>query len=297
MATASWSTRVRHDSDATYQEWRDEFITQLGTLSAKLTASDTNITPAVGARPGTSTEGGYAVYYLNDSIHATSPIYIRFGFGTSGTATHPRIQMTVGTTTNGSGVLGGTCLSTIDTINGGAAQTSDTVRQSYFCATDGFLGLSWKNGASATEGSAFVCRTVSTAAAISSTGGLAVWGGGSLAQLSRTQAFRYIATAAAYTARTTQVQMAVCLSPQAPASSIIGTDLQVFVAWMMTPAAAPVIGICGIVDGEIAAGNTFTATLVGSTSHTYIKLSSTAGPLGPATLGTVGMPGAAMLWE
>lgn len=297
MATASWSTRVRHDTDATYQEWRDEFITKLATLSAKLTASDTNITPAVGARPGISTEGGYAVYYLNDSIHGTSPCYIRFGFGTAATATYPRIQMTVGTTTNGSGVLGGTCLSAIDAINGGAAQTTDTVRQSYFCATDGFLGISWKNGANSSEGSAFVCRTVSTAAAISSTGALALWGVGSSGALGRSQAFRYIATAAAYTARLTAVSSAVCFSPQSPTSSIIGTDIQAFVAWTMTPAAAPVIGVCGIVDGEIAAGNTFTATLVGAVSHTYIKLSSIAGPLGPATLATAGMPGAAMLWE
>ena len=218
--------------------------------------------------------------------------------GTAAVATHPRIQMTVGTTTNGSGVLGGTCLSTIDVINGGAAQTTDTVRQSYFCATDGFLGISWKNGAGVSEGSAFVCRTVSTAAAISTTGALAVWGASSSSALNRTQAFRYIATAAAYTARTgTQSQMALCISPQSPTSSIIGTDIQAFVAWTMTPAAAPVIGVCGIVSGEIATGTTFTATLVGSTSHTYIKLSDIAGPFGPGTIATAGQPGAAMLWE
>ena len=76
MTTASWSTRLRHDSAATYQEWRDEFITKLGLLvtGAVLAADETNITPGAGALPGLNTEGGYAVYHLADSLHGTEPV-------------------------------------------------------------------------------------------------------------------------------------------------------------------------------------------------------------------------------
>ena len=175
MAFTSSTTRVRHDSDPTYQEWRDEFITRLGVLvtAGVLAADETNITPAAGSRPAINTEQGYAVYHLADSLHASAPVYIRFGFGTNTSTTGPRIQVTTGTSTNGSGVLGGTALSTIASIHGNATQTTDTTRSSYWCALPGYFGVSWKQGASGTEGCFIICRTADSSGAPTATGSLA----------------------------------------------------------------------------------------------------------------------------
>lgn len=295
MTTNSWSTRVRHDSDATYQEWRDEFITKLGVVG--LAADETNITAGAGARPGASTEQGYAVYHLNDSLHGTAPIYIRFGFGTAASTTAPRIQVTVGTSTNGSGVLGGTALTTIRTAQGNAAQTADTNRQSLMCATSGFFGTDWKIGASATETFFAVCRTVDSSGAITAIGALVVWGLGTTNNFTATQALRFASTAVAYTAQTTLANMSLCLNPQSPTVTTVGSDIQAMLAWTITPAVAPLIALCGILDNEISTTTTFTAVLVGSTSRTYIACSTVAGPMGPLNAGASGGLKPAMLWE
>ncbi len=298
MTTATWSSRVRHDDNPTYQEWRDEFITKLATLVAagKLAADETSITPGAGARPGASTEGGYAVYHLADSLHGTAPIYIRFGFGTNSTTTAPRIQVTVGTSTNGAGVLGGTALATIASIGGNATQVTDTVRSSYMCAVAGFFGLSWKQAAGNSESSFFLARTVDSAGAITVTGAIAVWGAATSANVTKTQAFRYPSTAIAYTARTALPDTALGFSPQIPSATLVGSNIQAFVAWTITPQMAPVLGICGVLDAEVANATTFSATMVGSTSHTYIGLTLNAGPFGTGAA-TGGQPKFAMLWE
>lgn len=298
MSTQSWSTRVRHDTDATWQEWRDELITKLGALvtAGVLGADETNITPAAGARPSTNTEGGYAVYHLADSLHGTAPVYIRFGLGTNGSATAPRIQVTVGTSTNGSGVIGGTALATIRSTHNNSAQATDTTRQSWMCATAGFLGLAWKSG-SGTDALLLVARTVDSVGAITATGAMVVWGQTSVNGLTGTQALRFAATAAAYTVQTAISNTALCFSPQTPTSSAVGSDNQVFVAWTITPAMAPLLGVCGLLDTDVTAGNTFSATLVGVTAHTYIALTTTFGPAGPVAANASGGLKFAFLWE
>lgn len=306
MTTATWSTRVRHDSDATYQEWRDEFITKLGVLvtGGKLAADETNITPGAGARPGTNTEQGYAVYHLNDSLHGTAPIYIRFGFGTgSSGATLPRMQATVGTSTNGSGVLGGTALATITTFSQQTTgQTGDTARVSYFCCVDGFLGISWKWANSATSGTPaglfIINRSCDATGAITATGALAVWGSGGTGSLNKTQAFRFPSTAVAYTAKTTLPDTALGIMPQAQTSTLIGSDIQVMLGWMITPTVTPMFGCCGVLNTEVPDGTSFSTTLVGSSARTYIGLVNYHGPFGPIDASTAaGGLKFAMLWE
>ena len=299
MTTQSWSTRVRHDSDATWQEWRDELITKLGLLVAAgvLAADETNITPAAGARAGVNTEAGYAVYHLSDSLHATAPVYFRFGLGTGQTTTTPRIQITVGTSTNGSGVLGGTALSAITSIHGNAAQITDTARQSYMCCVAGFFGLDWKTGSGANAGMFFFCRTCDNDGAITATGGLARWGIGNSTQLSNCQAYRYAATAAAYTAsgnNTVLAALAIC--PQSPAGSQVGSDIQVFLGWTITPRVAPLFGVCGVFSSELVPGGTFSATLVGTTARTFLTTATTGGPFSPNTAAP-GYLTTAILWE
>lgn len=291
MTTASWSTRVRHDSDAVFREWRDEFITKLG-LMTTLAADETNITPGAGTMPAANTEQGYAVYHLNDSLHGTAPIYIRFGFGT-GSSQCPRIQVTTGTSTNGSGVLGGTALSTIASIHGNATQTSDTARISYMCCVEGFFGVSWKVGSGSTDAAFFICRTCDSDGVPTVTGSLAHWGGGSTTGFTKRQAFRYAATAAAYTATTSSANGLLGFSPQSPVNTTIGSDIQVFLGWTRSPGATPLFGVCGVYPAELPVGTSFTATIVGSTPRTYL----TMGYNGSGPFDSNNLVYTAMLWE
>lgn len=294
MTTQAWTTRIRDDSDATYQEWRDELVLKF--VAAGLGVDETNITAGAGSKPGVNTEGHYAVYHLADSLHGTAPIYIRVSFGTGANASEPRLAFTVGTSTNGSGTLGGTALTTTRFVMaGGGNQATDTARPSYLCVTDGFCGLYYKHGSGTAVASFFVARTVDTGGAISNLGAMVVWGSSSALAIA-TQALRFPATAIAYTARTVLPQTQLGFSPQIPSSTSVGSDIQAFLAWTISPQMSPLVGICGVLDGEVSLGTTFAMTPIGVTSRTYIALATTAGPFGADTAGGAN-PKFGMLWE
>jgi hypothetical protein len=266
-------------------------------------ADETNITPGAGARPGTSTEGGYAVFHLNDALHATAPIYIRFGFGTGTSATAPRVQVTVGTSTNGSGVLGGTALTATTGIGpNGATATVDTVRQSWFSANEGFVGLFWKQGFSGV-GALFICRTCDADGEPDARGAVVNWGNASSGTINGRQALRFASPAEAFTSQTSITGCMFGFFPAGPqGDSVIDSDLQAALAWTAVPEASPLFGLCGLLVGtgaipEVSLGTTFSIAMVGSTPRTFIALNGEAGPFGPATAGTAGQPFFAMLWE
>lgn len=296
MATVSSSSRLRHDSLAAFIEWRDEFVSLLNSLSAKLTADETNITPGAGSIPGANSEGGYAVYHLNDSLHATAPVYIRFAFG-SGSGANPAVWATVGTSTNGSGVLGGTALTVVSRCNANATATSDTARETYMSANDGFFGMNWKIGAGVAESSLFVCRTVDPDGDITDAGAHVWCGGGGSNSCNKSQALRFASPAAAYTAQTATGSAMLGFIPTAQASSLVGSDIQAAVAMTAVPRATPLVGVCGVLEAEVPVGTTFTGALVGSAVRTYVGLSTAAGPFGWGAAGSNNAPKFAMLWE
>jgi len=296
MTTASWSSRLRHDSDATFREWGSELAGKMAVVGLVQTSDTGQINWTTVARAGVNTEAGYEIWRFNDTLQSTAPIYMRVGYGTGSTATHPRLQFTVGTGSDGAGVITGTALSTARAASGGAVQTGDTARQSYMCAVDGFFGFNWKVGSGGSEASFFVCRTADSTGAATATGAMVSWGNGSIANAAR-QAMRFATTAIAYTAQTSVDNAALALNPQAVTSTVVGSDLQVFLGWTITPRAEPLFGVCGVLTGEITAGSTFTATLIGTTSRTFLVWSSVGGPFGSISAGSAGGLSTAMLWE
>lgn len=295
MATEAWSTRLRHDDDATYQEWRDELVAKL--TSAGLAPDETTVVAASGSRPGTTTEESYAVFHLDDALHATSPIYIRFGFGTGGGATTPRVQVTVGTSTNGSGVIGGTAKTLIRSIHQSVAATSDLAKSSYLCVNEGFVGLGWKIEAAGSwpDGLLIICRTCDSSGVPTALGAMVVHGSGQSA-LTATQALRFTAPATAFTAQTSAASQCLGFNPQARADSAVGSDLQVFLGWTIAPQVLPLFGVVGLIPGEIVTGVTFSATPVGVTQRTFIALDGRNGTFSH-TVGSDGNLKFAMLWE
>lgn len=59
--------------------------------------------------PAQNTAAGYEVFYLNDSLHATKPVYIKIEYGHGGHSgpANPQIWVTLGSGSNGSGTLTG----------------------------------------------------------------------------------------------------------------------------------------------------------------------------------------------
>lgn len=297
MTTQSWSTRVRHDTDATFREWGSEFAAKLLAVGLTQTTDTGQINWVTVARPGTATEAGYEIWRFNDTAHATAPIFMRIGYGTHSAATAPRIQISFGTGTNGAGTLTGAIATSARNIHGSAAQATDTVRQSYMVYREGFFGVSWKTAASATEASFFICRTVDSNGDPTVTGAMMHWGDGTTSGFTGRQAFRFATTAAAYTQTTSSASGALGLNPQAVTSTAVGADIQTMLGFTITPRVEPLGYLCGIVTGEISAGSTFTATLVGSTPRTFICLPTGAGPFGSINAASSGGMSTAMIWE
>ncbi len=152
-APLAWSTFFDHSGNAGFQAWYNEVIAKWDACAGVARTGDTGQIGAAVARPGTGTAGGYVMYYLNDSIHGTWPVYIKLEFGTGSSANFPAIWVTVGTGTNGSGTLTGV-VSTRQQITRNVAPTSlVTNYQSYLCAdaTNGFVGMCHKIGSGATS--------------------------------------------------------------------------------------------------------------------------------------------------
>lgn len=296
MTTQSWSSRVRHDSDATFREWGLEFATMLAAVGLVQTADTGQINWATVTRPGISTNAGYEIWRFDDSLQGTAPIYIRIDYGTHANANGPRMQFTVGTGSNGSGTITGTALSTARQVGSSATQNTDTARQSYMCAVDGFFGVMWKVGSSS-DAAFFVCRTCDSTGAPTATGSMIHWGATTASGSTARQSMRYAATAAAFTATTTLGEQSLGINPQNPAASSVGADIQVFLGWTITPRVEPLFGVCGVIPSELVPGGTFSVTLVGSTPRTFLTWPTLGGPFGPVNASSAGGIVIAMLWE
>lgn len=287
MTTATSSTRLRHDSDATFREWGLEFSTFLSTIGLVQTADTGQINWASVTRPGTNTNAGYEIWRFNDALQATAPIYIRFDYGTHSNANAPRIQLTVGVGTNGAGVITAAGSWTTDSLNGSSASTTDVARNSYFCYDGGTLGFFWKAGVTARAGLC-ITRTVDASGAYTGVGAMIVE---CASNLLRTACMDFSAGTIT-TKRTTAASAQLCHWPQSPSTSLVGSDWQVACPYGVYSRFLPHIGFVGCLPSEFTAAVTFTATMVGSTPHTYL-----AAPDDDTHLDSNGSLKMAIIWE
>jgi hypothetical protein len=277
--------------------WGKALVDQFSAMT-KIGVAETDINWATVTRPGVSTNAGYQVFYLNDALHGTAPIYFRIDFGTAGTATWARIQLTVGTSTNGTGTIGGTALTATNTSACGAIATSTTTAApSYLSVQEGFIGfVMWSDHVTTGQGQLGFCiaRTCDATGAIDTTGALVVGHAitNGTTQACNIQNLRFAATAAAYVRAATYT----CINiPHSETQTFIGGVPQAYLAWSSTPAMAPLYQLCGVYNPEIPKMSTFKATLVGSTQRTYLNIGQNLG----AAVGSTSVQswGLGILWE
>jgi hypothetical protein len=299
MTTRSFSTRIRHSTDAYFQEWATELHDEL--IAAGLVqTSDTGqlASPVVAARGADGSSAGYWIFRFNDSLQGSAPIFLRVEPGTllGGGNSYPKCKIQVGTGTDGAGTLTGlVSTNTGDQQNfwGFNQLDTDTAYLTLICHTAGFFGINYKCGTGGADGLFIVARTVDGSGTPTALGAIAVWGQ-SNTTLRVSQAFRFAATGVVYALKGQQSEIALGISPQAPTSSAVGSDFQAYLGYTITPQVNPLHGVCGVYDTEVPHGTTFSATLVGSTAHTYIGLRKDSGCFTPNANTGVKF---AMLWE
>jgi hypothetical protein len=313
MATASTTTVLDHSSTTGFRAWVAEFIAQLNAVGLTQTSDTGQIDTTTVTRPGVSTNAGYAIFRFNDTLHNTTPIFIRFDFGTDASATIPRIQVAIGSGTDGAGVITGAMLGQRAMTHSSSPNSTSTSYVSRFCynANLGFLGVAWKTGAQGTDannGVLFIGRTTNSSGAptdagvynismggtISATGG----GGGNGALY---QQVWDVSSATRYPVNTSFANNAPHFGfwPHNLTSTQVGSDTYVVPFFYATPAIDTHLH-CGLVlRNEVPVGNTFSLATKGSTARTFISIghpgaTSVAMPVAGGATSNVGL---FMLWE
>ena len=284
MTTSTLSIASVHTTTAQFRAWGSAIAAQ---FAARLTqTADTGQInwATVNYTASTNTIQGYEIYYLNDTHHATSPIYLKFGYGTGSNSSTPLIRVEIGTGSNGSGTLTGTGSGTTVDIGSGAG--SATAANCYFASGTGyFTALIWN--ASGAAQCVAVQRTCDTDGTPNTKGAVLLYGKGTAG---RARALRFESTAAAYTAVTDWAVV-----PGNSTEMTLGNgDKQIFMHWGMFPDCRPLFASCLGAALDFSGGSTLSVALFGSTSRTYI---STGAQWGPAGTGDASNHSALLLYE
>lgn len=289
MTTQVTTTVIEHSSDATFRTWVAEVIAMLIAAGITQTADTGQINTTTVTRPGTNTNAGYAIFRFNDTMQATAPIFFRIDFGTGGVATGPRMMLTVGTATNGSGTISGAGIASTN-IGGGSTPASIVTNYvTRVCYVDGFLGMMWKLGGTAGTTAVLGYFSISRSVDSSETAtaeGAAIYTGHSNPGVTMA---RYPTSASV--AMTTG---SYCLIAGGHATSLVSGAAQVFKHYLTLPKVVPNLFLLNVINTELGNNTTFTATPV-SASHTYVSS-------GPQGVQQIGLPAAAstaiaMIWE
>ena len=294
MTAFTSSAVIVHTNSAQLQAWINEIYTGLVTNCGLTQTADTgqDTVPSTAVYSATTpTVSSYYVFRFNDTLQATSPIYFKLEFGTSSAAgTAPGMWITVGTSTNGAGTIGGIAMvRSMIVTNGG--QTSTVVSYpTNFCynATQGVCNMSWKrtasNSSAAVSMGGFVIARSVNASGAPTADSCNMWtcsntataqGQGPIAQIINYNQSQLVPNIATFGQESCWVPFKVINTAQ-------GSTAQVFPAaqykgnastpgWGITNA----WGICIVT--EFPNGTTFNSTILGSLSLTYVSTGSGCG--------------------
>jgi hypothetical protein len=275
MTARSFNSVIDHTSDAGFRAWGSELSSELTAAGLPLAADTGQINWTTVTRPGINALGGYEIRYLNDSLHATKPCYIRIEYRTAGTATMPLVSVGVASATNGAGTLSGTTYlgQTTCTYNYTIASTVIN-RLSHVCVAPGFFGMVLKRSG-VTDGwdmgHFFLCRTESTDGTPNS------------------QGFHfYYYTPPNTMNRITYIASSIndgtashgCYPTGGSTTSIGGGDVQAFPTIGLQPQARVIGNVLIYRDDEIGNNSTFVATPVGVAARTFVCIGGPNAPLG-----------------
>lgn len=318
MATHNYQTYISHASDAEFRIWGSAFKAALAAAGLVQTADTGQINWATAVRPGVSftndaAAAGYEMYRFNDALQATFPVFIKIEYGTGSVVAAPMIYVSVGTSTNGAGTLGSVKTNRYMTCSRPGLASTSTAYHTYICHKDGFLGVLFKLGASATSpaglGAFCIGRTVNDdgtengdgiwlAHRMMNEGGAASYGGMQL-EILRVATNVKVTSPDAYNNPNTPFNY--CLVPGGPSTSAVSADFQAYKWYVTMPRVRPLMQVCTIIHAEFSIGATFMTNLVGATPRTYLATGGHFAYTSSLSLGTVPSNGAnhamAMLYE
>lgn len=266
MATKAWFFSIAHANDANFRAWGLDLSAAFAEVGLVQTADTGQIDWATVTRPAVNTSAGYEIWRYTDSS-----IFIKIFYGTGNGAATPRLQISVGTGSDGAGTLTGVVYPANTVSNTSGALSGSNPRQSFLVYKDGFLGFWWLrlsgfNGSSP-WGFFSICKTTNSAGAPDNRGFTVYRMNGT--SLTPAVTAVNIQTSIVSSENTTG---AFVLVPLSITSSIIGVDTQCFVHWTALPLVLPNPYMTTVIGAEVPPFSTFSTTIVGTTARTYLAL-------------------------
>jgi hypothetical protein len=180
------STNPVTGTDALFRSWGSAHSAALAAAGLVQTSDTGQINWVTVLKPAASAFGGYEIWRFADTLQATAPIFLKieYGIGAAVAATSAAIRVSIGTSTNGAGTLGGVTQVLDAAPNLGSASNSNTnaVSPSYIChpAAGGSLTMVFNAGGLTSPPAAPVAalvldRTRDAAGAPTGVGATALW--------------------------------------------------------------------------------------------------------------------------
>ena len=280
MTTAIVTTVVDHTTTAGFRTWGAEFHAQLVAIGLTLSSDTGQINwTTVTYNSVANTVSGYEIWQFNDSLQSTTPIFIKIEFG----STQPLIAaiwITVGNGSNGSGTLTGLTTVRAQCQYYSSAYLSTVIpyiSRFVYNSTLGFFGFVWKTGSVAAgmaAGSAFIFRSNdSSGASTPTTVNLLTYcatspsngqAHGIMQCLNYTTGINYPITGGNGGWWSSH--------PFALTNTTDGINFRVDPVFYLSPTINVSVNLGRALFSEVPLGTTVTATLVGSTSHSYVQV-------------------------
>jgi len=292
MTTNTFSYNLDHGTDLSFNQWADRFSQALGDCGLVQTA-DTgqgtfNGSPLI-VKPAANTIAAYQIWRFNDALATgspQSPIFLKFEFGTdSSVATDARVDLTIGTGSDGAGTLTGSTSSTFE-INNVATVSSPGSGTSFFTHSEGFLGIVFGLGgqqAAQADMAWFACFVARSCDATGTPDGNAYFlssqnGQASLTTSMETCPSHQSTDISSGTNYGTNVSTTGSVGPFGflPGGDTVNAyvdtngDVAVFPAFGINPHPFPMPQVVFGWLGDLARLTTFTATPIGTTQRTYV---------------------------
>lgn len=135
MSSLIFGTRLINLNDETFRAWGLALSNALSAMLARVPQAN-DIDWLTVSNPLTSTYAtGSEVYRLNDALHSTHPVFLKFEYATAGSANRVRIRLTVGKGADGNGNITGILQAPIVVFEANA--TAPAASNSYISNGDG----------------------------------------------------------------------------------------------------------------------------------------------------------------
>lgn len=141
MATDVRSLPTNLADDATFRAWGSGIAAQLAACGLVQTSDSGQINWTTATRPPVNGSAGYEIYRFNDAQQAAWPVYFKLEYGSGNTLGGGRLGLTVGTGTNGAGVITGQAAPLRFTYGSAALDPVGTTRSSYASGDGGRIVL------------------------------------------------------------------------------------------------------------------------------------------------------------